>query len=105
MKPNNQAGSTAQCHLVAAGIIVDVESMTLQVHPGPSEVAVQVAAVINASSSLPEDQCNLHIGKQVIWAKKELVAIFQHNPVIVHVCNQPEGRCSVFSVFSSLTCM
>lgn len=50
MKPNNQAGSTAQCHLVAAGIIVDVESMTLQVHPGPSEVAVQVAAVINEAA-------------------------------------------------------
>ena len=96
MKPNNEAGSRTQCHLVAAGIIVDVESMTMQVNPGPSEVAVQVAAVINASSPLTEDQCNLHIGQQAIWAKKE-VSIFQNNPVVVHVCNQPEGRCSVFS--------
>lgn len=82
MKLNNQAGLAVQCRLVAAGMIVDAESVSAQVKPGPADVTVQVTTVMNTSNPLTEDQQNLHTGELVIWPKK-CMAIFQSNPLVV----------------------
>ena len=91
MKPNDQAGLTVQCHLVAAGMIVDAESASAQVKPGPADVTVQVTTVMNAYSPFTEDQQNLHTGELVIWPNK-CMAIFQSNPLVVQFHKQPESK-------------
>ena len=68
MKPNDQVGLRVQCCLVAAGMIVDAESVSTQVKPGPADVTVQVTTVMNTSSPLTEDQQNLHTGELIIWS-------------------------------------
>ena len=85
MKQNNQE-LVPQCVLVAAGQIVDEDSLRTG-KPALDEVTVQVTAVMNTKSTDNE----LWIGQLVAWPKKDM-AIFQSEPVLLHVETQSEGK-------------
>ena len=55
--------------------------------PAPNEVAVRVTAVMNTKSTHNE----LQIGQLVAWPKKDM-AIFQSEPVLLHVETQSECK-------------
>lgn len=83
MKQNSQE-LVSQCVLVAAGQIVE-DSLRTEKLP-PNEVTVQVTAVMNTKNTHNE----LCMGQLVAWPKKDM-AIFQSEPVLLHV--ETQGEC------------
>ncbi|XP_044174034.1 uncharacterized protein LOC114947302 [Acropora millepora] len=83
LKQNSQE-LVPQCVLVAAGQIVE-DSLRTEKLP-PNEVTVQVTAVMNTKNTHNE----LCMGQLVAWPKKDM-AIFQSEPVLLHVETQVQN--------------